>query len=102
MERVEAGTPKPGKYAVLTVEDTGAGIGPETMEHVFEPFYTTKGSVGSGLGLSIVYGIVTQNDGVITVESAPGAGSRFSIHIPEAPIDFRTPPPLIPTARHRG
>ncbi|HVX89491.1 MAG TPA: ATP-binding protein [Gemmatimonadales bacterium] len=102
MERVEAGTPKPGRYAVLTVEDSGAGIGPETMEHVFEPFYTTKGSVGSGLGLSIVYGIVTQSDGVITVESAPGAGSRFSIHIPEAPVDFRTPPPLIPTAARRG
>ena len=85
-----------GKHAVMTVEDAGAGISQETLEHLFEPFYTTKGSIGSGLGLSIVYGIVTQSGGGIQVESAHGAGSRFSVLLPAAPAGFHTPPPLYP------
>jgi signal transduction histidine kinase len=93
-ERVEAGRVTAGKHAVLVVEDTGAGISTETLEHLFEPFYTTKGSIGSGLGLSIVYGIVTQSGGAIQVESAPGAGSRFVILLPAAPAGFRTPPDI--------
>jgi two-component system cell cycle sensor histidine kinase/response regulator CckA len=92
-ERVEAGVVRAGTHAALTVEDAGAGIGPETLEHVFEPFYTTKGSIGNGLGLSIVYGIVTQSGGAIQVESAPGVGSRFIILLPRVADDFRTPTP---------
>jgi signal transduction histidine kinase len=83
-EHMEAGVVRPGLHAALTVEDGGAGISPETLEHVFEPFYTTKGSIGSGLGLSIVYGIVTQSDGAIQVASAANGGTRFTILLPAA------------------
>jgi signal transduction histidine kinase len=92
-ERVEAGVVRAGIHAALVVEDAGAGISQETLEHVFEPFYTTKGSIGNGLGLSIVYGIVTQSGGAIKVESTPGAGSRFIILLPRVTDDFRTPTP---------
>src|SRR6478735_3374848 len=84
-EHVEAGVLKPGRHAALIVEDGGAGISPDTLEHVFEPFYTTKGSIGSGLGLSIVYGIVTQSGGAIQVATAPNGGTRFTILLPAAP-----------------
>jgi signal transduction histidine kinase len=84
-EHVEAGHLKPGRHTALIVEDGGAGISPDTLEHVFEPFYTTKGSIGSGLGLSIVYGIVTQSGGGIQVDSTPGSGTRFTILLPAAP-----------------
>jgi signal transduction histidine kinase len=90
---VEAGVVRAGIHAALVVEDAGAGISQETLEHVFEPFYTTKGSIGNGLGLSIVYGIVTQSGGAIKVESTPGAGSRFIILLPRVTDDFRTPTP---------
>ena len=90
-EHVEAGRLSPGQHAVLTVEDAGAGISPDTLEHLFEPFYTTKGSVGSGLGLSIVYGVVTQCGGAIMVESTPGAGSRFMVLLPAVAPDQAGP-----------
>ena len=74
-----------GKYAMLTVADTGAGMSPEAQAHIFEPFYTTKKpGEGTGLGLSIVYGIVKDNDGFIWVESQPGRGARFKIYLPRA------------------
>ena len=64
-----------GPFAVLSVTDTGVGMSEETMQHVFEPFFTTKGmGIGTGLGLSTVYGIVRQNRGWIQVESRPGEG----------------------------
>ena len=75
--------PKPGHYVMLSVSDTGTGIGPEGMEHIFEPFYTTKEpGKGTGLGLSTVYGIISQARGGIAVESAPGKGSVFKIYFP--------------------
>lgn len=76
---------EPGSYVGIRVSDTGHGMDPVTMERIFDPYFTTKGvGEGSGLGLSIVHGIVTRYRGVIDVESEPGMGTRFHILIPEA------------------
>jgi two-component system cell cycle sensor histidine kinase/response regulator CckA len=72
-----------GRYARLVVSDTGEGIDPNSQKHLFEPFFTTKpADQGSGLGLSIVYGIVQSLRGSIEVWSEPGKGARFTIYFP--------------------
>lgn len=75
--------------AILEVSDTGEGMTEEVKNHCFEPFYTTKGTKGTGLGLSMVYGIIKRHEGSISVESAPGQGTRFILSFPLTK-EFRT------------
>ena len=79
------GTIKPGEHLVLKVTDTGTGIRPEVLERMFDPFFTTKKiGVGTGLGLSLVHGIVTSVGGAIDVVTKLGKGSTFTVYLPRS------------------
>jgi PAS domain S-box-containing protein len=83
----------PGFYARLSVTDTGEGMAPDIQGHIFDPFFTTKAAgEGTGLGLSVVHGIVANHGGAITVSSQPGKGSTFTVYLPKF-VEERSPGP---------
>lgn len=98
-ECAQLGSLCPGDYVLVQVADNGCGMGEELQRHVFEPFFTTKGpDGGTGMGLSTVYGIMQQNRGHVTLESAPGAGTTITLYFPRhheaAPVPVSAPQPV--------
>jgi signal transduction histidine kinase len=94
-ESREAAGPQP--VMELVVEDTGCGISVEDQQHLFEPFFSTKGHHGTGLGLAVTWGIVESHGGTIDVVSEPGKGSRFTVRLPlaGAPAPRERPAPEV-------
>jgi len=96
-----------GPYVEIAVSDTGVGMNPTTLDHLFEPFYTTKEfGKGTGLGLAVVHGIVKQSGGAIRVKSKVGAGTTFRMRFPHVLEEITThgresalPKPLVPLSR---
>jgi CheY-like chemotaxis protein len=77
---------KKGSYVRISIRDSGHGIPPDVLPKIFDPFFTTK-TTGSGLGLATCYSVIKKHKGLITVESAEGAGTTFHIFLPAAPVN---------------
>ena len=102
-----AGRRPQGLFVRLSVTDTGCGMSEETLQHIFEPFFSTKGHEGTGLGLSVVHGVIEEHGGWIRVRSAPGAGTTFSLYLPalHEPVGTKAPEIItaaVPLARGSG
>jgi PAS domain S-box-containing protein len=82
-----------GRYAAITVKDSGGGIPQAIQDQIFEPFFTTKGQEGTGLGLSVIYGIVQDHQGGIRLESTPEQGTTFRIFLPATAAEPTAPVP---------
>jgi CheY-like chemotaxis protein len=89
---------------VLSIADTGAGIGPENIARIFDPFFTTKeAGAGTGLGLSLVHGIVSEFGGALDVRTVPGEGSTFTVYLPrigDVPLPVDGAPQALPRGAH--
>jgi len=96
---IRIGTRELGDRVELSVADTGIGMSESIRRRIFEPFFSTKGPSGTGLGLAMVYGIVSRHGGEILVNSAEGAGSTFTIRIP---VGRRPPVPVVPAPSSGG
>jgi signal transduction histidine kinase/ActR/RegA family two-component response regulator len=107
-EQVELhGELRVGRYARLSVRDTGHGMDQATLQRIFEPFFTTKSpGEGTGLGLAVVHGVMLAHQGAVVVYSQPGEGTRFDLYFPAAPPLDGAPeaalPVAAPLARGRG
>ena len=90
----------PGSYVTICVHDTGSGISPEKLERIFEPFFTTKPvGQGTGLGLSVVHGIMQSHQGCVSVTSTLDVGSQFTLYLPVTYLELpQTPPATPPTS----
>ncbi len=85
LEKAQAGTQPDDPHIEIEISDNGSGIPADKLPHIFKPFFTTKGAMGSGLGLFISYNIIQEHQGGIEVQSEVGRGSNFTIKLPVAP-----------------